>query len=85
MRAAAFHAGVLRRLAEREQLEHIVHVSSVSGGSLLMGLVLSASQYHWPSSTAYLATVFPRVRDLLTTTSLQDRALAGLVLNPLNS
>lgn len=84
VRAAAFHAGVLRYLAEQHQLERVVHVSSVSGGSLFVGLVLSAAQYSWPSSSDYVTAVVPRVRELLTTKSLQHAAIRRLVLNPLN-
>lgn len=84
VRAAAFHAGVLRYLAEQHQLEKIIHVSSVSGGSLFMGLVLSAAQYNWPSSSGYLSAVLPRVRELLTTKSLQHGAMHRLLFNPLN-
>lgn len=45
VRAAAFHAGVLKRLAERGLLEHVAHVSTVSGGSLFTGLVFHAADY----------------------------------------
>lgn len=84
VRAAAFHAGVLRYLAEQGLLEKVVHVSSVSGGSLFFGMVLRHADYSWPSSEAYLNEVFPRFRKTLVTQSLQRSALARLVLNPLN-
>ncbi len=84
VRAAAFHAGVLRYLAEQRVLENVVHVSSVSGGSLFVGMVFRLADYHWPSSQAYLSTVFPRFREMLTTQSLQWSAAMRLILNPLN-
>lgn len=84
VRAAAFHAGVMRYLAEQGRLEDVVHVSSVSGGSLFVGMVFCLSGYKWPSSEAYLTEVFPRFRQILTTQSLQWSALRRLVLNPLN-
>jgi NTE family protein len=84
IRAATFHAGVLRYLAEQRLLEKIVHVSSVSGGSLFVGMVLRHADYSWPSSEIYLNEVFPRVRKTLVTQSLQRSALSRLVLNPLN-
>lgn len=84
VRAAAFHAGVMRYLAEQGLLEEVVHVSSVSGGSLFVGLVFSAADYCWPGSHAYLSEVFPHVRQTLTTQSLQCSALVRLMLNPLN-
>lgn len=84
VRAAAFHAGVMRYLAEQGLLEEVVHVSSVSGGSLFVGLVFSVADYRWPDSHAYLSKVFPRVRQTLTTQSLQCSAVVRLMLNPLN-
>ena len=84
VRAAAFHSGVMRYLAERGRLEDIVHVSSVSGGSLFVGMVFGLSGYAWPSSEAYLTEVFPRFRQMLTTQSLQRSALCRLIFNPLN-
>lgn len=84
VRAAAFHAGVLHYLAEQHQLEKVIHVSSVSGGSLFMGLVLSTAQYGWPSSSGYVSTVLPQVKAILTTKSLQNSAILRLLFNPLN-
>jgi len=80
VRAAAFHAGVLRYLAERGLLENVTHVSSVSGGSLFAGLVFQNGNYRWPTSQAYLDKVLPHVREVLTTTSLQGRSVLRLVL-----
>ena len=48
VRAAAFHAGVLRYLAEQKLLEQVVHISSVSGGSLFIGIVFQHSSCCWP-------------------------------------
>lgn len=84
VRAAAFHAGVLRYLAEQRLLENVVHISSVSGGSLFVGMVFRHANYCWPSSQAYLIEVFPRFRQTLATQSLQRSALVRLAMNPLN-
>lgn len=84
MRAAAFHAGVLRWFAERKLLEQIDHISSVSGGSLFTGLVFHFSDYLWPTSSQYFDEVLPQVRNLLTSKSLQMNACLRLLLNPLN-
>ncbi|WP_341317492.1 patatin-like phospholipase family protein [Paraburkholderia sp. IMGN_8] len=84
VRAAAFHAGVLQYLAEQRQLEYVSHVSSVSGGSLFVGLVMSRSKYEWPTSAAYRNHVFGEIREVLTTTSLQTSSLVRLLANPLN-
>ncbi|WP_409015440.1 patatin-like phospholipase family protein [Caballeronia sp. LZ001] len=84
VRAAAFHAGVLRYLAERAALEDVIHISSVSGGSLFTGLIFKVSGYRWPDSPSYLNDVFPHVRAMLTGKSLQLSAIARLTLNPMN-
>jgi NTE family protein len=84
VRAAAFHAGVLQYLASRGKLENVVHISSVSGGSLFVGLVLAASKYRWPTSSLYATTTLPSVRRCVTAKSLQTEALLRLVFNPLN-
>jgi len=84
VRAVCFHAGVLKWLAERGELERVNYVSSVSGGSLFVGLVFHAGQLRWPSSREYLDSVFPFVRATLTESSLQSSALRRLLLVPLN-
>lgn len=80
VRAMAFHAGALRRLAELRRQSQVVHVSTVSGGTLFAGLIFHFSGYRWPSDDVYINEVFPRVRDLLTGSSLQTRALLRLAL-----
>ncbi|MEF9672493.1 patatin-like phospholipase family protein [Pseudomonas sp. PCH446] len=37
VRAMAFHLGVLKYLAEQQALERLTQISTVSGGSLLVG------------------------------------------------
>ncbi len=83
VRAVAYHTGVLRWLAKKKVLDRVVHVSSVSGGSLLVGLVFQLSGCQWPSSEYYLSTVAPGIRRLLTTRSLQFDMFLRL-MNPLN-
>lgn len=84
VRAAAFHAGILKWLAERGELENIFYISSVSGGSLFVGLVFHNNNYIWPSSKQYLSKVLPTIRSVLTRTSLQKVALTNLLLKPYN-
>lgn len=84
VRAAAFHAGVLRYLAEQGLLDKVVHVSSVSGGTLFVGMVFQYGNYQWPGSDKYLRDVLPHVRHTLTTQSLQCSAILRLAFNPLN-
>jgi len=84
MRAAAFHGGVILWLAERNMLESVEHISSVSGGSLFTGMVFHFSDYRWPTSTQYINEVLPRIRNLLTKKSLQRDAVFRLLFNPMN-
>ncbi|MBU4318486.1 MAG: patatin-like phospholipase family protein [Proteobacteria bacterium] len=84
VRAAAFHAGVLKWLAEKDQLKDVKQISTVSGGSLFVGLMYHLSDYKWPTSNDYLCIVLPAVRKVLTRKSLQTNALLRLLFNPLN-
>jgi NTE family protein len=79
VRAMAFHAGLLRYLAEHQMLERVRHISSVSGGSLLVGLILQESGLRWPTSKQYLAKTLDSVRKRLTSCDLQRLALWQLV------
>lgn len=84
IRALAFHSGVLRYLAEQGQLERVSHLSTVSGASLLIGLVFHRSEMTWPSSDTYLTRTAPMIRDLITSQDLQSSAIRRLAFQPLN-
>lgn len=71
VRAAVFHCGVLERLALDGLLESTTFVSTVSGGSLVVGLILCENGCRWPGSEEFLVDVVPRVRSRLTTATLQ--------------
>lgn len=79
VRAMAFHAGVLRYLAEQGSLHRIRHVSTVSGGSLLVGLLFHRAKMRWPSSEQYLSTILPAIRHDMTTHDLQRLAFRRLL------
>lgn len=83
IRAMAFHMGVLKCLSELGLLEKIARVSSVSGGSLLVGLIVHESGMKWPDSNTYSSNVFPRLREKLCTKSFVKGMLKQL-LNPQN-
>lgn len=70
IRASVFHLGVLRRLAEEHGLENVSVFSTVSGGSLVTAAIFAHSGMRWPGSEAYLSTIYPRLREIITTTSL---------------
>ena len=74
----AFHCGVLQWLAERGRLGDVSHISSVSGGSLFTGLVFQFGNWEWPLDEAYCVDIKPRIRALLTQSSLQAVALRRL-------
>jgi len=78
-RAMAFHAGVIRYLADEGILHQVNHISSVSGGSLLVGLVLKSSQWKWPTAGEYTNYTLPRVKQILTDNDLLLDALRRLM------
>jgi NTE family protein len=79
IRAAVFHLGVLRRLAEAGMLEQVVQISTVSGGSLVTGAIFSESQGQWPTSDRYLEGIYPRLRKLLTEGDLFSFKALGVI------
>lgn len=83
IRVMVFHLGVLRHLAERGLLESVERISTVSGGSLLVGLLLQQNGMHWPTSEQFLSRLLPRLRQDLCARSLQWGAGRQL-LNPMN-
>jgi len=78
VRAAVFHLGVLRCLADRRVLEDVTHLSTVSGGSLIVAAVMATNRLRWPGSSAYRETVFPALRTLLTSRDLFSLGAIGL-------
>ncbi len=79
VRAMVFHLGVLRLLAERQALERVRRLSTVSGGSLLVGLILRENAMVWPSSSQFLETIYPKLRQQLCARSLQWGAVRQLL------
>lgn len=71
VRAAVFHCGVLQRLAFDELLERTTFLSTVSGGSLITGLIMCRNRHRWPTSEEFLHAVLPEVAQCLTTATLQ--------------
>ena len=71
VRAAVFHCGVLQRLALDRAFEEMTFLSTVSGGSLVVGLIFCKNEHRWPTSEEYLGLVLPLVRSCLTTANLQ--------------
>ena len=82
VRAAVFHFGMLARIAEDSLLENITYVSTVSGGSLGMGLILAHSNNAFPSSKDYLEFTAPRLKLLLTSVELGKSYLYKVLKTP---
>ena len=78
-----FHLGVLRQLAEFSLLERVEKISTVSGGSLITGLIFSESGMRWPSSLEFKDTIYVSLRSKLCSRSLQWGA-ARQLLRPRN-
>lgn len=83
VRAAIFHIGILKWLAENNKLENIKHLSTVSGGTLVTGLIFYLNNYNWPCSNIYITNIYPKLREILTQTDLQLTLIKN-TLNPLN-
>jgi NTE family protein len=81
-RAMVFHLGVLARLAKEKRLEDVMILSTVSGGSLCIGLVHALNQFDWPTSQVYLEQILPRAREFLTTQDLQVSLIRRALRNP---
>jgi NTE family protein len=80
-RASVFHLGVLARLAREDQLENVTFLSTVSGGSLVTGLVFALNGNAWPTSRQYLEKVLPAARKIFTTTDMQKSLLQSVSQN----
>jgi len=75
IRATIYHLGVLKWLAESGLLESIEYISSVSGGSLCVGLVYAHNDKKWPNSRQYLNHVLPKVEEIIMSSDIQLSAL----------
>lgn len=78
VRAAVFHLGVLRRLADQGLLEEVSVLSTVSGGSLVTALTFSHAGMRWPTSENFRSIVLPQLRELLTNSDLFTFRAIGL-------
>jgi NTE family protein len=82
VRAATFHLGVLKRLADENLLEKIQMISTVSGGSLVTALIYHANDNKWPNSVEFNTKCFPFVKKCLTERNLQLYAFILMFLVP---
>ncbi|MBI3301322.1 MAG: patatin-like phospholipase family protein [Deltaproteobacteria bacterium] len=82
VRAAIFHLGVLARLARDGLLENVSFLSTVSGGSLAVGLIYCKAGYAWPSSDGYLGGIVDTIREQLTSSNVQWSYIRRSVMKP---
>lgn len=73
-RAAAYHLGVLKYLAEHGLLERVSDISSVSGGSIVIGQVFhsNGSNLKWPDSKTFLSHSLPHCKKQIVEHSLEN-------------
>jgi NTE family protein len=83
VRASAFHMGALRYLATNDLIKNVTFLSTVSGGSLVTGLLISKSRGTWPADLQSFEKAAAEVKAVLTTKNLQRSALLRM-LNPWN-
>ncbi|MDO1583617.1 patatin-like phospholipase family protein [Rhizobium oryzicola] len=77
VRAAVFHLGVLRHLAKLGRLEEVAQMSTVSGGSLIIGAIFSHADFKWPTSEQFLNEIYPVLRGRLTAGDLFSLSALG--------
>ena len=82
IRAAVFHLGVLGRLAEDGLLEKMTRISTVSGGTLVTGLVYSIAGNKWPTSDFFLNQCLEQTRYYLTKRDIQLNAIFWGIIQP---
>lgn len=83
IRAMVFHLGLLQYLAERHLLEQVTRISTVSGGSLLVGLIFRQNGMVWPTSEQFISNIVPALKAEVCSKSMMAGVLRQL-LNPLN-
>ncbi len=82
VRAAVFHLGVLARLADEDMLCNISMLSTVSGGTLITGLIYKTNNYKWPTSQEFSSICVPAIRLILTKKNIQLDAILRHLYNP---
>ena len=85
VRAMVFHAGVLKFLAEQGSLDRVKEISTVSGGTLLTGLIFSCNGMKWPSDDEYIYKIMPMIQEIVIKKGLKKKILSPFFYpNPLS-
>ncbi|WP_028330557.1 patatin-like phospholipase family protein [Brachyspira alvinipulli] len=74
IRAAIFHLGVFKWLAEENALENIEHISTVSGASIGIALLYSLNNNKFPSSKEY-NKVLEKVKETIIKNDIQKKLI----------
>ena len=77
-RAIVFHLGVLKALAETAYWDDIKYLSTVSGGSLCVALIMSQNNNKWPTKEVYIQRTLPKLKEMMISSnynSIQKRLL----------
>lgn len=82
IRAAIFHLGALQYLAEARLFRRIANISTVSGASIAIGIVLGANGNKWPREGDFITKVQPKIRQLILENNIQRAALQRLPFSP---
>lgn len=82
MRAAVYHLGVLKYLAQQHLLKSVAHISTVSGASICVGLIYGCNHNTWPNDDEFLEKVLPIIKEDITKKDIQWTALFRLIINP---
>jgi NTE family protein len=82
IRATVFHLGALARLAQTDYWNKITRLSTVSGGSLCIGLIFQLAGHKWPDENEYREIGLPNAFSLLTQKSLQKSYVLNILLRP---
>ncbi|MGL4363094.1 MAG: patatin-like phospholipase family protein [Cellulosilyticaceae bacterium] len=82
MRAAVFHMGLLKWLAEENLLENVKEISTVSGASICIALVYAKNNGKWPTSKEYLEEVLPKIKDTILKNNIQKKVIKKMFVLP---
>ena len=77
-RAIVFHLGVLKALTETVYWDDIKYLSTVSGGSLCVALIMSQNNNKWPTKEVYIQRTLPKLKEMMISSnynSIQKRLL----------
>ena len=82
IRATVFHLGIFKYLAEQGLMSHVASISSVSGASLCVGLIVAKNGLKWPSDKEYLEKVLPQIEETVLGNDIQRDTLWRLPFSP---